>query len=480
MSAQPYSRSFALVLLLVGLLLASTLIAGCSPTPAANQPTQTQPAPQPTSLPAILTATPLPTQPPVESNQPANLASPEEFKAALLQALMDQDTQTLVSWMTSPFLTGGWRADASDTAPEDALQDLYTYYLGADNRLEWVEDADLTALMGGRDPLFMPRTEAGVFEAALVSGWGLDGRDEAILFLARLPDGSLKWHGWIVVKGGFSGARLGGLQPYTNHVNGYSIFIPKGYEIDETNPNNVIILAPGEGHPGEGRAAAFIIVKPAGDQTVEQIVEQFKADISPGFEIPPGTALGLDKAFAIVLGGLPGQDSNRQLFTVYNNLLYNIYFVPDNPKVGEPYWQMEDLYAQIVNTFRFTQMEAGAEAAVKAVTDFYASYDICLKNPPAEAEGKVSEFCQTHTGLTTAAFAGNLEAGGTAKAGADPVFCAQDIPETMSVSRDLYVDADNATASVLETFGATRMTIRVDLLFENGVWKIDNIICPIP
>lgn len=343
MSAQTSFRSIALLLLLVGLLFASALIAGCSPSPVATQAAQTQSAPQPT-LPHV-----------VEATQPNLPVSPEEFKAALLQALMDQDTQTLVGWMTIPFLTGGWRADASDTPPEVALQDLYTNYLGAENHLEWVADADLPVLMGGLSPLSIPRTEAGVFEAALVSGWGLDRRDEAIMFLSRLPDGSLKWHGWIVIKGGFSGARLGGLQSYANQANGYSFFIPKSYEIVETDPSNVMILAPGVGHPGEGRAAAFVYVKPAGGQTLEQIVEQFIADIGPGFELLPGTALGLDKAPAIVLGGLPGQDSNRQLFSVYNDLLYNIYFVPDNPKVGEPYWQMEDLYAQIINTFHFTE-----------------------------------------------------------------------------------------------------------------------------
>ncbi len=57
---------------------------------------------------------------------------------------------------------------------------------------------------------------------------------------------------------------------------------------------------------------------------------------------------------AIVLSGLPGQDVNRQLFVVYNDLLYHITFVPDTPQVGTPYWQMEDLYAMIVNTFHFT------------------------------------------------------------------------------------------------------------------------------
>lgn len=114
----------------------------------------------------------------------------------------------------------------------------------------------------------------------------------------------------------------------------------------------------------------------------------------------------------------------------------------------------------------------------EAVNNFYTSYDSCMKNPPAGSEGKVGEYCQNNTGLTTAAFAGNLETGGTAKAGADPVFCAQDIPETMSVNTDVQITGDKAIASVLEKFGITQINIQVDLVNENGVWKIDNIICP--
>lgn len=66
MSAQHYSRPLAPVLLLVG-LLAGLLITGCSPSPVANPPAQTQPAPLPTLPPA----TPLPTRPPVEATSPA-------------------------------------------------------------------------------------------------------------------------------------------------------------------------------------------------------------------------------------------------------------------------------------------------------------------------------------------------------------------------------------------------------------------------
>jgi hypothetical protein len=85
----------------------------------------------------------------------------EAFQAALLQTLAARDIAKLQSWMTLPTLTGTWRADLSDTSPAEAVKSLYAEQLGVENRLELVKDADLKALLGGKDPLSIPRDEAG-------------------------------------------------------------------------------------------------------------------------------------------------------------------------------------------------------------------------------------------------------------------------------------------------------------------------------
>lgn len=103
-----------------------------------------------------------------------------------------------------------------------------------------------------------------------------------------------------------------------------------------------------------------------------------------------------------------------------------------------------------------------------------------MKNPPVAAKGKVGEYCQNNSGLTTTTFAANLEKGGTAKAGADPIFCAQNVPESVAVNPDVQVTNDRAVALVFEMFGPTQIKIQADLINENGVWKIDNILCPLP
>ena len=170
-------------------------------------------------------------------DNPDVFVDPEAFRAALLQALYARDTARLQMWMTEPFLTGTWRADLSDTPPADALKAILDEELTAGSTLTLVKSADLKALMGGTDPLTIPRADAEVVEAFLVSGWGKDGRDEAILFVARQANNSLMWHGWMQVKGGFSGARLGGSLPYQNDAHGYSLYLPKNFQV-ETPINN--------------------------------------------------------------------------------------------------------------------------------------------------------------------------------------------------------------------------------------------------
>lgn len=115
-----------------------------------------------------------------------------------------------------------------------------------------------------------------------------------------------------------------------------------------------------------------------------------------------------------------------------------------------------------------------------AIENFYNKYDSCMKNPPSEATGRVSEYCQNNTGMTTAAFAANLEKGGTSKAGADPIFCSQNPPESIKASSDFQVYNDKATGFVVEKFGTSQIKAQVELIKDNGVWKIDNIACPVP
>jgi hypothetical protein len=335
-----HKPSFHLFSLL--LLIAILVLTGCTPM---IQPVTTQ---EPYTTPVV-------TLEMGGVDNPNVFVDPATFQPTLLKALATGDTERLQMWMSNPFLTGTWRYGQSDTSPAEALKTLYATQLGSENHLALVEDADLKTLMGSKDPLSIPNNGTGAPEAFLVSGWGKDGHDEAILFIAHQADDSLKWQGWIQIRGGFSGAHLGGIQAYQNDANGYSLFLPKDDQVIESNATEVLVLAPGQGHPGETRAAAFIFVEPADGRSVEQVVEAVKAEYPIGFNITVDPSIDIDSAKALVVNGLPGQDSNRQLFMVHSDLLYHITFVPDNPQLGDAYRQMEDIYAMVVNTFHFTE-----------------------------------------------------------------------------------------------------------------------------
>jgi hypothetical protein len=334
---QPY-HTLPLLLLIAGAVLSS-----CAPL--------IQPVPA-----SGIALTPALTEVEGEVDNPNVFVDPAVFQTALLQALDAHDTENIQLWMTEPFLTGTWRVDRSETSPVDALKSLYSDQLGAEIRLEPVKDADLKALMGGIDPLSIPSSEAGVLYAFLVSGWGKDGRDDAILFVTRQADDNLKWHGWMKVQGGFSGVRFGAIQPYKNDALGFSLYLPKDYEIPTAS--EVVFLAPGEGHPSEDRASAFIFVEPANGRTAEQVATQLaektKAEMGAGYTGAAITIMDIDGEPAYSVNALPGQDINRQLFMVHNDLLYSLMFLPDS-SLAAAYSQMEDVYAMIVNTFHFTK-----------------------------------------------------------------------------------------------------------------------------
>jgi hypothetical protein len=338
------SHKHLLRLLPLPILIVMLVVSGCTPL--------TQPAAT-----GGITPTPVVSVEKVGTENPNVFVDPAAFQDALLQALAARETEKLQMWMTDPFLTGKWRGDLPATSPADALKSLYADQLGAENQLALVKNADLKALMGGKDPLSIPRGEAGVTDAFLVSGWGKDGLDEAILFVDRQADNSLKWLGWMQVQGGISGARLGGIQPYKNDALGFSLYLPKDYQVNEP-AGEVAIVAPrvnGEGDPG----LAIIFVEPANGRSAEAVaehtLEEAKAQLGAGATLSINQVMTIEEAQAFVINHLPGQDSNTQLFMIHDDLLYHIMFIPDNPQLGVAYRQMEDVYAMIVNTFHFTK-----------------------------------------------------------------------------------------------------------------------------
>ncbi len=111
------------------------------------------------------------------------------------------------------------------------------------------------------------------------------------------------------------------------------------------------------------------------------------------------------------------------------------------------------------------------------VKDFYMKYQNCMKTPPSEANGNVSGYCQTHTGLTTVSFSQNLATEGAANAGVDPVTCSKDSPQSLTYDPNVINDETIVHVLVISKQGSEEQPIDVQLAEEGRSWKINTIVC---
>ena len=112
------------------------------------------------------------------------------------------------------------------------------------------------------------------------------------------------------------------------------------------------ISAPGD-MPGD--AWVYVQVQDAAGKTAAQFVDEQVVALGEGFNIST-SEVTVDGEQAIVVDGLPGQDSNRQVFVVHNERLYDLVFMPWFPNAAEP-TPLEHLYATVMDTFHFLPQE---------------------------------------------------------------------------------------------------------------------------
>ncbi len=136
-----------------------------------------------------------------------------------------------------------------------------------------------------------------------------------------------------------------------NEENGYCLLYPAEYSVI---PPQLIVINPVNA-PGDapGEAWAEILMEPASGRTAAQVADAQIAEWGADFGITRSEIL-VDGQQAVVVDGLPGQDSQRKVFVVGNERLYTLAFLPwfpsNDPSQPAP---LENLYAMIVDTIHF-------------------------------------------------------------------------------------------------------------------------------
>jgi hypothetical protein len=186
--------------LTIGTQLLLGLIA-CSTENTAERPTGT-PVATTVEEPTATTVTP--------TEQPATDVPPiQAFEDQLMQALEQRDHGQLQGLMGNSFMIAGWRSEGTAYGPDGAVEQLQNNYLGQNTRLTFDPDRDLAALLEGMDPLSILGPDVRDPRAMFVSGWGQEGQDEAILYIAHDADGIPYWYGFLFSFGGFAPAAAG-------------------------------------------------------------------------------------------------------------------------------------------------------------------------------------------------------------------------------------------------------------------------------
>ena len=124
------------------------------------------------------------------------------FRLNLVQALNARNYELLKVMMGDSFLIGYWLSEGTTNTPDAAIEQLRSNLLNSSSPVTADYTRNLIELLG-TDPLTI--AGPGLVDASpfLVSGLGSEGRNQAIVFTAKQPDGSLYWHGLLFAKDGF-------------------------------------------------------------------------------------------------------------------------------------------------------------------------------------------------------------------------------------------------------------------------------------
>ena len=139
----------------------------------------------------------------------------------------------------------------------------------------------------------------------------------------------------------------------TNAEDGYCLLYPAEYS---TTAPHYIVINPVSGQGDMiGEAWLYIEITDAAGRTAAQIADEGIAALGEGFNITR-FEVEVDGEQAVVVDGLPAQDSARYVFIVHNERFYNLIFMPWYPNAAEP-TQLENLYAMVMDTLHFLPEE---------------------------------------------------------------------------------------------------------------------------
>jgi hypothetical protein len=169
-----------------------------------------------------------------------------------------------------------------------------------------------------------------------------------------------------------------------------------------------------------------------------------------------------------------GQSGSTDIYAVHNGIAYHLTMLTQ-----PSYNTFLPILNQVLSTFKFTnQTSQTANDPTKVVNDFYSTYAACLqKYFDALSKGTSPAPTSCPSFSTYPALSPDLISKLNQVKGADPVLCAQNVPNNIKV--DNAITSGNTANTTVHTYYTSSgdNPIQVGLTLENNNWLITSITC---
>jgi photosystem II stability/assembly factor-like uncharacterized protein len=164
---------------------------------------------------------------------PLPCATPAEFLQTIVNTMNARNFDAVRNTLGESFAFAYWPSQGTSFPPDQAIEGLKSNFsttttLVADPR------KNLTTLLDGFNPYSIMGLDPIKSQALYVSGWGTDGKGEAILYVTQRPDGRYYFHSVLIAPTGFA-------PPPT------TISLTGPYAVVRVGPNGVLNIHSGAG-----------------------------------------------------------------------------------------------------------------------------------------------------------------------------------------------------------------------------------------
>ncbi len=135
---------------------------------------------------------------------PAVAGSPEDLACTIRDGLRSNNLSALLGYMADPFIIGYWGSEGRTDSPQGILDELRNYLLPVDtSSLTFTSERSLFPPLYGIPPEGMFGPDVNVALIVYSEGWGSDGMDAVLIYIAQNEAGGYYWHGMVYSGGHF-------------------------------------------------------------------------------------------------------------------------------------------------------------------------------------------------------------------------------------------------------------------------------------